>query len=149
MSRGYLPKISSWQVWHMPEMVYSFSETSSRKEEASPLQVAHDASATAPLRDTPVRLESICSMPWCLKVASREYWGFFMCVLYQVVGQMSRGWSSFFWISCERKCLSTKDLGASPRPQKNFVKHKMKKRWGECLAATDPDHSPLPSGPSP
>jgi len=55
LSSSLVPKTESWHTWHIPEMVYSFLEISSRKEEASPLQMTQEASATAPIRDRPVR----------------------------------------------------------------------------------------------
>jgi len=90
------PKTESWQGWHIPEMVYSLRDRSSRKVLASPLHITQEASATAPTRDTPVSLESIASTSGLLRVAARSYWLFFMPLLYSILVQMQGITGIFF-----------------------------------------------------
>ena len=69
---GYAPNTESWHFWHIPEIMYSSTERSSRKDWISiPVasQVAQRPSEIASLRETPKTTERRASISGCFSFA--------------------------------------------------------------------------------
>jgi len=60
--------MASWHAWHMPEMLNSLRESSSRKVVAVPVQVVQVAASMETLRSTPVRWVRKASISGLLSV---------------------------------------------------------------------------------